>query len=601
VRLAIPQIDEIAVADIIGDREGIAPARPQEREAVVLEPLPADVWEFSQRCCFTYDQRAAEFGRQTVAPFPDWDCLRFILESITVEPRVWAEKSVQVMFSWAVAVWALHDVLQHEGHEGAWFCLDRALAAKHIEERIWRLYESIPDSFSKPVCKIIGGVFYVFRNGLDRPPTGSITPMAQETSVEDKASKKAVSWTWTWALVDEGARTRKVEEVIDGLATRCGKIIFPSSVDGPTYHHAIGYAPTLSAEDRYKADIAPELLPGDEGQPMRGVKCWRRFGWFCLEIRYFADPNKDPQRPEGQRWWLHPATVGARAKTAKWARDMECNAAVSAGTPVYEHTDRIASGRQSYLPHLPMIRGHDYSFISSAAVVLQVVWDDKRQAGGTRSEESGREAPTPLGRGRYVCRVIKEVWSENSFIKPHKERVVETCATLFGDGLQWTDYGDYSANQRTSTGVLIEEMRPEINLVTVPTGPGGVRLRTETVQQLISDGQLEVDKEECPMLWQALTSRYVRDANGEPVDEHPWADLADALGYAVINLFLLDRTSEGVMVARLKDRFTGSQGPNQPSAYRRPGTLSVPTERGPLPENQPQAGLYRRNRFRGMS
>lgn len=510
----------------------VTPAIPAP---VVLDPLPADVWEFARRCCWTYDQRAEEFGREVEEQFPDKAYLEFVLREIAREPLVWIEKSSQILISWAVAVWAVHDVLLNRGHDGAWFCLDRTLAAKHLEERVWRLYNRIPANFAKPSARILGGDFEVYHDGDDRLATSSIRAMAQETSVADQAAKRTRSWTWTWAHIDEAAFTRKQEELIGTLQNRCGKIVAPSTPDGPaTYHHRIGYGKSLDAKDAYK------LVEVPEGQVavMEGVTAWRRFGWRCLDVGFDADPEKRPS-DDPLAWWNHPSTVSARRVTAKWAREMLRSARVMAGTPVYNGTERIASGPQEYFAHLPLIRGHDYSFLWNVALVMQL------QRAANAKE--------------YRLAVLREVYTEESFIIPHKQRVLKDCHDAYGQDVQWYDYGDYSANERTPTGVLVEEMRPEIQLVTVPTGPGGVRKRTELVQYVIAQGWLAIDKEHCPMLWQAIENGYVRDRDGDPIGGpagHPWADFADALGYAVTNIFELHPLAGTGSVLALKEFWT---------------------------------------------
>lgn len=499
----------------------------------LLEPLPATAWDFALRCAYTYDERGPEFGREVIARFPDKAYLRFAMEAIEREPLVWIEKSGQILISWLVAVWALHDVLSKRGRAGAWFCLDRTLASKHLEQRVLRLYEAIPAGYAKPAARMLAGNFLVYHDGIDNLPTSGITAMAQETSVSDEAAKRSRSWTWTWAHVDEAAFTRRSEELFGTLQNRCGKIIAPSTPNGPaTYHHRIGYGKSLASADTYKL-----VEPAIEERPMRGIKGWRRHGFYCLDIGYEADPEKDPALPAGARWWNHPSTVAARAKTDIWAREMERNAAVQTGLAVYTDTDRLVLRPQMYYPHLPLIRGHDYSFAMNVMLASQV-----------RKGEDGR----------WRLHTLREVWTENADILKHKAHCVKELAEAYGarPGRGDTDYGDYSANTRTSTGVLIDQMRPEFGLITVPTGPGGVLLRTTLVQYVVSEGLWEIDPEHCPMLVQAIKTGYVRDKDGTPGTDHPWADFADAAGYKITNIFELHPLAGGGSVAVVKPEWT---------------------------------------------
>ena len=543
---------EPEVAKALLEGLGMEPAKPEQ--AVLLEPLPADVWEFATKCCWTYDQRAAEFGRQTESPFPAKPYLEFTLRAIAREPLVWIEKSSQILISWVVAVWALHDVLTHRGHDGAWFCLDRALATKHLEERMLRLYQRIPEVYAKPPARIIGGDLEVYHDGVDDLATSSVRAIAQETSISDQASKRSRSWTWTWAHVDETAFTRKQEELIATMQNRCGKIIAPSTPDGSTtYHHRIGYGKSLDPKDTFEL-----VEPDGVERPMQGIKTWRRFGWYCLDIGYDADPEKQ----RGGAWWNHPATAAARSVTAKWRREMERDATVAAGLPVFTDTERIVEDRAVLRPGLPLYVGLDYSFIANVAGVLQIV-------------------PTST---LPEVHLLFEVYCPNCEATPFGQQTRKALEDAL-PGVRFELFGDDSQNQRTSTGVVAKELGAVFGrfIQSEPTGPGGIKKRVGMWQRLISGGRLFIDPATCPMILRAVRSEWQRDKWGEPLDVHPWKDLVDGPGYVLQNVLQIDEAPRGEAAnLTIKPIYRGSAAPVErergPAGRREVWAQSSPEE-----------------------
>ena len=276
-------------------------------------------------------------------------------------------------------------------------------------------------------------------------------------------------------------------------------------------------------------------------QLTQGVEKWSRNGWTTLKIHFTADPNKRGDWAEKHR--------GGYSSQA-WAQEQEVDFTIQPGTPIFCDTGKIDDRPQNYSPGLPLVSGLDYSFLANVCLTGQV-----------RKREDGR----------FELRVLSETLCEASFIQPFRDKVLAERARWFGGHASgFVDYGDYAANQRTATGVLIDEIRP-IELITVPTGPGGVRKGIEVVQYLISQGLLCVDPS-CVGLLRALRGAYVwaenkLDATGAPVPSgvHPFADFADALRYLCINLFELRPLETGGQEVTLKGQYRGDSWTNGPT------------------------------------
>jgi hypothetical protein len=267
---------------------------------------------------------------------------------------------------------------------------------------------------------------------------------------------------------------------------------------------------------------------------MDGIDRWKLNGWTSLRIHYLADPNK-------RGLWATRAREGYSSQA--WAQEQDIDFSVQPGEPIFCDTERISVGQYGYAPWLPLVSGLDYSFLANVCLTGQV-----------RKREDGR----------YGLRILTETVETECFIKPFRDRILTDRARLYANhAAGWTDFGDYSANTRTATGVLIEEIRP-ITLITVPTGPGGVRKGIEVIQYLISAGLLEIDVS-CAQLLRTLRTGYVwdekkRDSTNAPVpaEEHPFEDLADALRYLVVNLFEVQDLPTGGHQAVLKPSYRGT-------------------------------------------
>jgi len=541
----LPSIDSIL--EQIRER-----AYQQAEDGACREPLPASPWEFALQCCITFDEASAIPGatEKVERPFPAWPFLQDVMGASEAEPYLALEKSGQLLVSWVELIYLLHRVLCNRGYRVAYYCQTATKAVEHLESRVLRLYQSIPAKYAKPFARLNNGVFEVYHDGADKLPTAFIMPMAAEQRAYDAAADKMRSMTWTEAVLDEAPFYPNLSELINSLLPRTQRLKVLGTVNGRTHMTVLMFGDAKNPN----ADLMPfEGLQKEELR--RGVWKWQRNRFACMRVHYSAHPERDPDTEQGRQW---KEAMAQRMDTRKWQREQECNSDVEAGNPVFCDTERIKVGRVCYAPWLPLLSGLDYSFLANVCVTGQI-----RKVEGKR----------------YKLCITSETFASECFIKPFRDRVLAERASNYpGHTAGFTDYGDYAANQRTSTGVLIEEIRP-LNLITVPTGPGGVRKRIELVQRLISQGLLEIDSS-CIGLIRALKVGYVwdetkRDSTGAPVpsDKHPACDWADAAGYLCCNVFELQELPEGGNTVIVKQQYRGEAMRDVPRYT--PGTVTI--------------------------
>lgn len=536
----------------------------------VSEPqaLPAAAADFAALLT-TIDEASAsaDVTAQVMRPWPDWGYLRYVVNTVATERYLRVDKSGQVLVSWGCIAAKLHAALTRRGYRLAYYCRTATQAESHIKNRFERLYQSIPSQYERPHAEVIGGVFTVFADGRDRPATGWIVPMASEQAVVSEAASKMRSETWSDVLLDESAFYKNLDELVGSLMARTHGMTAVSTPNGQEHFHRLGFG-DMHDEKATPAQAGEVTDAGewfDMGsvkaeQVMRGVWRWHRNGFEHLRVHFTARPDRTAD-------WAKDALT--RTDTRLWRREQAISYDVEAGLPVFCDTDKIVIKPQFYAPNLPLIRGHDYSFKASACLTCQIrPWTD-----------TGASAP-------FKLHFLREFISIDSHIEPHKKGFLDDCAKTFVDMTDYRDYGDYSANQRTSTGAIIEEYRkpPSVWLITVPTGPGGVLKGISILQHLISVGAVEIEPT-CPMLIKALRSSYVRDDHGEPSTDHPWADLADAARYIVINLVELVPLPSGGNTVKFKGDFRSRQSTLQ--------------QRESLPSRQEPGGAVRPDGYRG--
>lgn len=517
------------LADAFINAAGIAPS--------VRVPIPLDAWTFCRECVFTQDEHASARGAHYIRPLVG-ECdeyLRVIAGAVRDERLLRVEKSRQLRVTWLICALLLHRVLVKNGTRIAYQAKKYDDADAYLRDRFWFIYQHIPEKYKVPRARYIDGRIEVYgeQDALFKAAQSRDLPTSQIQAIAQGAEQvRQFTFSVWWS--DEFGFQEQQDESLTAVKPSLdggGQGIITSSAAGDqNAFYRIGYE---SGAYGSGGEVRPEKI-------CEGVRRWMLNGWCTLNVHYSADPNKRGD-------WAKKAREGY--STQAWAQEQEIDFTIQPGDPVFCDTDRIDTTGQNYSPQLPLVSGFDYSFLANVCLTGQV----RRRLDG-----------------RHELRILNELSALECTIKPFRDQVLADRKKWFaGHAAGYVDYGDFAANQRTATGVLIEEIRP-IELITIPTGPGGVRKGLEVIQYLISQKLLAVDPS-CEMLLRCLRGAYVWskkvDQTGSPIPcgDHPFSDHIDALRYLVINLFELQDLENGGHEVVLKEGYRGSNWSGEPT------------------------------------
>lgn len=539
--------------------------------------LPDSTWQFAIECCVTLDERARESGENERRPFPQYDYLRDIIETVDQYPFSWIVKSGQLTVSWCLQAYYLHQVLFHRGYRLAYYCLTQSKAEGHIESRFWRLYQSIPSTFNKPHAEYKGGRLLVYHDGPGTLPTSYIVPMAAEQGAQEDAAAKMRSETWTRALLDESAFYPNLEELHNSLIPRAGGITHVSTPNGHNFFERIGLGSVHSYKER---PVSPQSAGAV--QVRKGVLQWERNGFACLSVLYPAHPDRDPDTEKGAEW----KRLGKLRSTARlWEREQEGSFDVAAGQPVYE-TEKMIVRPQEYIRGNFLFRGwdfgHRYPF---------VVWAQFREI----RNDKGELLKTVLCFLREFTKMDSSTEDMARMVKAETERVFPNAVCR--------DFCDfYGGNQVRSSSPKSDVEILKANGIFPLSTPEQVKLGVELIQKLIMDESLEIDGDNCPTLVTAFRSGYVRGENGElptereKEEQHPFCDVSDAARYLARHAFRFVPHSTGPSSHRPEPMQGGQQravgmiharqrGSDNPNPRPAPAKLTATCYRPGRPSN----------------
>lgn len=483
--------------------------------------LPVDSWTFATKCCVTLDELAA--GKVERKPFPEWSYLKTLIETVSREQFVRIDKSGQVLVSWGLIAYFLCEVLNKRGFRLAYYCQTATKAEGHVDSRFYRMYLSIPSEYEKPHAEFKNGCFLVYHDGPGNPATSFVIPQAAEQGKSEDAADKMRSETWTAALLDEGGFYPNLQELLDSLLPRCGRVLLPSTANGNNYFRVVGFGnkdrPTDECVEFDRLKETGEVIP-----LQKGVWQWRRNGFCCLRIHYSAHPDRDPDTAQGAAWRDDKLS---RSSMRLWNREQEISYDVAAGRPVFEQTDRIKFVEQQIRGWLRFFGTWDYGYAWPFSYVFQI-----------EAIEEKKELIVHVL--HEFVRPNTEIYEFGLWVKGERERLY---------GLRdWSDYGDDAGRQHSDKGVSVETLQSiGITVISQPTGPGGVLKRNILMQRLITGRCLEIDPQ-CKFLKTALQSGYIRDDEGEAIGGekgHPYADGVESLLYGLINVLGLEYQPTG--------------------------------------------------------
>ena len=518
-----------SIADALFKHTGLTPP--------VLMDLPDDPWVFVRECCYSQDEHAKAKGLPYIYKLvgDGDDYLKVITEAVETEQRLRIEKSRQLRVTWLLCALLLHRILKQPGARIAYQAKKYDDANAYLQDRFWFIYEHIPACYKKPRARYVDGAIEVHHDDNSFSPTARIQAIA-----EGPEQVRQFTFTIWWA--DEfGFQDKQQESLTASQPSLDGGgqgIITSSAAGDQNQFYKLGHVDVTPGEH-----TAPSLL-------MQGVSRWRRNGWTTLKVHYTADPHKRGD-------WAATAKTGYTSQA--WQQEHEIDFTITPGTPIFDATNLIV--KEQFIEKMTVVSGMDYSYLANYCVMGQI----RKRADSM-----------------YSLHILAEVLTESTYIRPFAEKVLEVRAATFPK-MEFRDYGDYSANQHSSTGTIIDEMQAAgITLVTVPTGPGGVQLGLNLFQRLIDLGLLEVDPS-CVLFLKMVRAGYVWsgkvDAKGMPIPspEHPMADIADAGRYLIRNCFDLHQIAGGGYTVLVKDQFRGSgtmraaaTAPPKPWAYNIP-------------------------------
>ena len=237
--------------------------------------------------------------------------------------------------------------------------------------------------------------------------------------------------------------------------------------------------------------------------PVRGVT--------ILRIPYQADPEKaDP------RW---AAAMKPGYSEAAWAREMEMDAHTGLGQAVFGRAYRRETHERplSVDPMLPLLHGWDFGEGWPAHV-----WAQRTRHWGLR--------------------VLASLHREHTMLRSFVEQTIAHELHALGDlYANRRDFVDPAGNQKKDDGLKSIEVLRTFGYAPKWRGSEYVE-RHEATDGLLRETQEDgapkflIDPARNPELCEAFRSRYrMREDGKEPVREHPFIDVMNALQYLIVN------------------------------------------------------------------
>lgn len=481
--------------------------------------LPDDPWTFQIKCCVTLDERQA--GKIERRPFPAWDYLKDVTDTVDSERFVRIDKSGQVLVSWGLISYFLHQVLKKKGYRLGYFCQTQTKAERHVQSRFYRLYLSIPTEYQKPHAAMSNGRFLVYHDGPMMPPTSFVEPQAAEQSDEEAADKMR-SETYTAALFDEAAFYPNLQELRESTQPRAGKMVMPSTANGNNDFRRLGFGNKDKTEERCE-EFDDMLGRGEIETVRRGVYRWHRNGYTCLRIHHNAHPDRDTDTEQGRRWKTEELSASSQRL---FDREQEIRYDVAAGMPVLSSEGLILKP-QSYVPGNPLLRGTDFGFRFPYVTFAQV---------RPKTDEQGNIIGDKI-------HFLREYSLPNSTTEELAQEIIPFTEDHFPRATV-KDYCDhFGGNQRTSRNPKTDVEIYQANGIYPQSSAEPVKKGLEVWDKLIFMGDCEIDPQTCPTLVTAIRSGVTRGETGELPTErekegmHPFIDVMDSARYIVTHAF----------------------------------------------------------------
>lgn len=481
-----------------------------------LLPIPHDPWVFVTDCVWTVNEHSANKGQEAIQPLVGEgdDYLEFLTRRWQKRGRQQWKKSRQLRVTWLLAALMLHEALDLRGIRDGYQAKKFEDADAYLRDRFWFIYQHIPVRYIKPRARYISGVIEVFHDADTVVPTSQIMALAEGANQVRQFTFSRLWRDEAAFQVDQKESHGAAQPSLDGGGA---DLKTSSSAGSRTFFYSL-------AEE----DVAPGPIT-DKAEVFKGITAWQRNGYDHLFVHYSADPKKRPGTPTGDAW-LESTKSGQ--PTDLWRREMEGDDSVEPGLPVFCDTDRIKIVTQEIRGWLKFFGGWDPGFLWPFSYALQLEPVEDQQT---------KRKDIILHVLHEFVKPNTEIYEFGMWVKAERER-------LYGKR-DWQDYGDDASKHRTETGQTAQILASMgINILSEPTGPGGVVKGNALVQRMISGRCVEIDPQ-CKFLITAVKSGYVKDEEGKPVtgmEGHPYCDAVDAgLRYPCQNLLSFEYQTGG--------------------------------------------------------
>jgi hypothetical protein len=404
-------------------------------------------------------------------------------------------KSRQLMISWTMI--ALHE-WEIKSRKGAlnFFVNKKEQDAMEMIRRGKVIYHALPTEFKtlRPLKLPESGKEFEIKGTLSRikaiPQGGDVLRLYTATSI----------------LMDEAAFQEQAEESYTAAKPTIsggGRISMISTANGKNFFYDI-----YSDHD------------GEATQLMKGVRAWNnKNGFRSLEVHYSADPDKDPDTPQGKVWYENEK----KGSTPEgWDREMEINFTTGAGRKIFKSFNKqVHTKPLKYNELKPLYVGWDFGYGHPAVVWAQI--NDRDQ----------------------LC-VLREMMGEDIGITEFAKDVLKTTEDFYPKAKvrHFCDpAGTQQNDQTTMPTIVLLRKTLHINFryqrIAKPT-------RIEWIRRLMmlrttGEPGILFDADRCPILVEGCEGAYVSKKNDPdiPEDDGYFEHPQDCLQYIVDNIFRL--------------------------------------------------------------
>lgn len=467
-------------------------------EAIILA-CQNDPWYFITSFCYTED---ADNVLQPFNLFPDKTYLRIIVEYWKREQILLVPKSRQMLLTWLMLCLHLWQAMFKPSQE-VFIQGKREDDVILLFERIRAIYNHLPQwmkRYRKLQKDTMLWLRFNNRSNIKGLPEGGSKIRGNQISA---------------LLSDEFAFQESAKEAFKAskpAVGKTGKITLISSAE-------VSFFYDLVSDEGYKGLQSISC-------PIPGVRTWKNKGnnLRVVEVKYFADPDKDPRR-DGQEWFLRMRSLHS---DAEWEREFEINWAVRAGKRFYpefsreEHIRDLAVNLSE-----PIYRSWDFGYHHPAVTWCQIDWNDLRD-GCVKIYVLHEEMGTDITLEDFARKQVLPVFSDLRGLDGKPMKFLDCCDAA---GTQKND-----KSERTSIDILTNlGLRPRYQRI-------GIKPGCDMVRRILKAGQFIVNRD-CDILTEGFCGGYIfpelrpgltREESELPEPGNYYGHLMDTLRYIVV-------------------------------------------------------------------